>query len=150
MNKHRIRFVEKKDLNDLVRLCELHAHFERCSYDSAHKKQQLNQHLFNDNPSLWCLLAEINAEIVGYATFIPQFSTWDAEFYIYMDCLYLVEQARGYGIGEQLIDRIKQEAQKMGCSLIQWQTPEFNQRAIKFYDRIGAISKAKQRYFLDI
>ena len=38
----------------------------------------------------------------------------------------------------------------MRCSHIQWQTPEFNKRAIKFYDRIGAQSKSKMRYFLDV
>jgi hypothetical protein len=29
-----IRFVEKSDLEDLVRLCELHAIFEKSDYDS--------------------------------------------------------------------------------------------------------------------
>ena len=61
----------------------------------------------------------------------------------------MTEKARGFGTGEKLIDEIKAEARKLECDHIQWQTPDFNIRAIKFYDRIGATSKSKERYFLD-
>ena len=81
---------------------------------------------------------------------MKQFSTWDANFYIYMDCLFLTEESRGYGIGEKMMNVIKEEAEKLNCNLIQWQTPDFNTRAIKFYDRIGGISKTKERYFLKV
>lgn len=48
------------------------------------------------------------------------------------------------------MDKIKEEAQKLGCAMIQWQTPEFNKRAIKFYKRIGAVGKSKERFFLNV
>ena len=67
-----------------------------------------------------------------------------------MDCLFLTEESRGYGIGEKMMNVIKLEAKKLNCSLIQWQTPNFNTRAIKFYNRIGRISKTKERYFLKV
>ncbi len=81
---------------------------------------------------------------------MKQFSTWDAEFYIYMDCLFMDDKFRGFGIGEELVNRIKKETKENGCSHIQWQTPVFNKRAMKFYDRIGAQSKSKARYFLGV
>ncbi len=59
------------------------------------------------------------------------------------------ETSRGYGIGVQIMDKIKEESQKMGCNLIQWQTPDFNTGAIRFYKRIGATSKFKERFFLE-
>ncbi len=145
-----IRFAQKKDLERVVELCELHAIFEKSDYDATGKKEQLEDHLFSDTPSLYCLVAERNDQLVGYATFMKQFSTWDADFYIYMDCLFLTEESRGFGIGEKLKDRIKEEGKKLGCSLIQWQTPAFNTRAMKFYDRIGGVSKSKERYFLKL
>ncbi|MFT5917067.1 MAG: hypothetical protein ACI81T_003581, partial [Bacteroidia bacterium] len=49
-----------------------------------------------------------------------------------------------------LIRRIQSEAKKLNCSLIQWQTPDFNTRAMKFYKRIGASSKSKERFFLEV
>ena len=74
----------------------------------------------------------------------------DADFYIYMDCLFLTEKSRSLGLGEKLINRIKQECKRLQCNHIQWQTPDFNTRAMKFYNRIGAKSKTKQRYFLEV
>ena len=83
-----ILFDSISDLDDLVQLCELHAIFENCDYDSANKSEQLNEHLFSEKPTLFCLVVEHLAEIVGYATYMKQFSTWDAEFYIYMENKY--------------------------------------------------------------
>lgn len=110
----------------------------------------MGTHLFSDNPSLYCLVVEKDEELIGYATYMKQFSTWEANFYVYMDCLFLTENARGYGIGEKLMEQIKRETQNLCCKLIQWQTPEFNTRAMKFYDRIGGNAKTKERYSLNI
>lgn len=150
MKEPKIRFAEKSDLKDLVRLCEQHAEFEKCEYSSENKEQRLSEHLFSESPSLYCLLVEYHDEIVGYATYMKQFSTWDASYYIYMDCLFMADNSRSLGLGEKLIGRIKQEGANLQCSHIQWQTPDFNKRAMKFYERLGAKSKSKERYFLDI
>lgn len=144
----KIRFAVKADLAALVRLCELHASFEKADYNSTDKEAQLSNYLFAEKPVLFCLVVEHRDTIIGYATYMRQFSTWDADFYIYMDCLFLTEKSRGLGLGEKIIDRIKQEGQKLQCNYIQWQTPDFNKRAMKFYNRIGAKSKTKERYFL--
>lgn len=146
----KIRFAQKRDLTELVNLCKLHADFEKSEYNAEQKEVLLNKYLFSDFPSLFCLVVEKSNSLIGYATYMKQFSTWDADYYIYMDCLFMTEESRGFGIGEKLIHRIKEEAQKLGCMLIQWQTPDFNKRAMKFYKRIGAIGKPKKRYFLNV
>jgi len=145
-----IRFAQKKDVKRLIELCELHAQYENSSYSSAGKEHALIKHLFTETPSLYCLVALVNQEIIGYATYMKQFSTWDANFYLYLDCLFLTNESRGFGIGQKLIEFIKEDAIKLGCNQIQWQTPDFNKRAMKFYDRIGGVSKSKERYFLKI
>ncbi len=145
-----IRFAKAEDLPAIVNLCSLHAAYEKASYNASGKQEQLNEAIFCEAPDVYCLIAEVNGSIEGYAVYMRQYSTWDAAFYIYMDCLFLKEANRGYGIGEMLTDRIKREGAKLGCKLIQWQTPDFNVRAIKFYKRIGATSKTKERFFLEI
>ncbi|MCZ4408162.1 GNAT family N-acetyltransferase [Cryomorphaceae bacterium 1068] len=149
-NEPKIRFAQKKDLPNLIDLCTLHASFEKAEYEANGKKKLLDKYLFSNNPSLFCLVVEDESQLIGYATYMKQFSTWDACHYIYMDCLFLTEESRGYGLGEKLIERIKKETQQLGCKLIQWQTPVFNTRAMKFYERIGAFGKSKERYFLKV
>ncbi|MBS1731717.1 MAG: GNAT family N-acetyltransferase [Bacteroidetes bacterium] len=146
----KIRHVKKEDLTELVILCKEHAQYEKTEYNTLHKEQLLEECLFNDTPSLLCLVVEADKKLIGYTTYMSQFSTWEAAYYIYMDCLFLKEGWRGFGLGEKLIEEIKIEGKRLGCSLIQWQTPAFNTRAIKFYNRIGASSKTKERFFLTI
>ncbi len=148
--KSKIRFAEPSDMEQLVQLCEAHAHFEKSDYDSKGKATQLQGAIFASEPKLYCLVVESDGVLIGYATYMVQYSTWDAAPYIYMDCLYLKELARGLRIGEKLVRHIQKEGQKLGCNLVQWQTPDFNVRAIKFYKRLGASSKSKERFYLEV
>lgn len=151
MNENfKIRPIEKTELSRLVELCEAHAIYEKSEYSNIGKAEKLGLDLFGKSPKLFCLIAESDSKIVGYATYMKQYATWDAEEYIYMDCLFIEEEVRGFGLGEMLIRRIQSEAKKLNCSLIQWQTPDFNTRAMKFYKRIGASSKSKERFFLEV
>ena len=142
-----IRFAQPKDLDSLVKLCHAHAAFEKTNYNEEGKTEQLKSLLFKSN-KIYCLVVEYNNILIGYTTYMTQYSTWDANTYFYMDCLYLDEASRGFGIGEKLIQKIKNEAIALGIGSIQWQTPDFNEKAIKFYKRIGAFSKSKARFFL--
>jgi len=150
MGKAQIRFAKQEDLDELIGLCEEHALYEKADFSKEGKKGNLQSHLFSQTPTLYCLVIELDSKLIGYATYMKQFSTWDANFYVYMDCLYMSESSRGLGLGETLMNQIKDESIKLGCDLIQWQTPTFNQGAIKFYNRIGAVSKNKERFFLDL
>lgn len=150
MNSYLIRKAEPKDLPEIIQLCAEHAAFEQADYSSLGKADKLSAHLFNNPPACFCLVVEMDGALTGYATYSKEFSTWDADFYIHMDCLFLRPHARNMGIGEQLIKQIAQSAQALNCRLIQWQTPKFNSRAIKFYKRIGATEKEKLRFFLTV
>lgn len=147
---YKIRNAEPKDIDEIILLCIEHAEFERAKFSDVEKAEKLAEFLFSDNPPVFCLLVESEAgEILGYTTFMPEFSTWDADYYVYMDCLYLRPQARNFGIGEQLIKKVARFAKSRNIKQLQWHTPIFNERAIKFYRRIGANSKEKTRFFLD-
>ena len=94
------------------------------------------------------MVVEVDSIVVGYTSYTIDFSTWDAKQFLYMDCLYLEPDVRGYEIGEKLIDELKIIAQRENCVNMQWQTPVFNERAVKFYERIGAAGKEKVRFSL--
>lgn len=143
----KIRFAQEKDVPQLVGLCALHAEYEQSSYDPTNKLEALKEHLFNSQNPVRCLVVETEGELMGYASFIKQFSTWDAGFYIYLDCLYLKESIRGHGIGTKLMEQVKGYGISEGCHLVQWQTPDFNENAIAFYQKLGASSKTKERFF---
>jgi len=143
----KIRFAEEKDLTSIIELCKAHAQYERSSFKEENKKELLSKHILNPDSNIKCLIAESDTEIIGYATFFKQFSTWDVGYYIYVDCLFLKDSARGKGTGKQIMELIRAFSKEEGCSVIQWQTPDFNTRAIKFYSQLGAERKSKERFF---
>ena len=145
-----IRFAKKEDLPQIIELCREHAAYEGTEYDSVNKIELLSEFVFGQDQVLKCLVVEQINSIAGYATFMTQFSTWDAGFYLYLDCLFLRENSRGQGIGMLLIEEIKKYALVEKCNVIQWQTPLFNHEAISFYQKIGGISKTKERFCLNI
>lgn len=140
-----VRIAEKRDFEAIKRLVKAHAIFEKANTLSDNNLNRLKNYIFNTDV-VECLVVELNNEIVGYATFIKQFSTWNANYYIYLDCLYLNEKTRGKGIGTQIMDKIKTYSKSINCSEIQWQTPSFNKKAIGFYNKLGAESKTKERF----
>ncbi|MBC8753861.1 GNAT family N-acetyltransferase [Kordia sp. YSTF-M3] len=146
MTTYNIRFAKKEDIPQIIELCAAHAEFEQASYDADGKAELLKKHLFISENSVKCLVVEANQELVGYATFIKQFSTWDANHYVYLDCLFMKDKTRNQGLGLQLMEEIKAYAKNEECTIIQWQTPNFNTNAIRFYKRLGATSKNKERF----
>jgi ribosomal protein S18 acetylase RimI-like enzyme len=145
-----IRPVQDKDIDNVVELCALHAAYEESEYDRAGKASKLRHAIFTSNPSLFCFVAEQDGNIVGYSTATKEFSTWDAEYFLHMDCLYLLESTRGAGLGSLLIKKLKEFAVLHSCTHIQWQTPVDNVSGIKFYEKQGAVSKDKKRFYLDL
>lgn len=148
--EYSIRNCEPSDLPKLVVLCQKHAEYEKADFSPEGKQESLQKALFDAQPKLYCLVVATKETIVGYISYTFDYSTWDAATFIYMDCLFLEEQARSFGIGEVLIDKLKQIGIENNCINIQWQTPEFNERAIKFYNRIGANGKDKVRFTLNL
>lgn len=145
-----IRLAKRKDITEIISLCGEHASFEKAVFDPKNKAELFSKHLIDRDEGIQCLVVEAHGVLIGYASFMKQFSTWDASYYVYLDCLFLKKEFRGTGIGSKMMARIKAYAQAENCQIVQWQTPSFNESAIKFYERIGATSKTKERFFWEI
>lgn len=148
--EYQIRNVQVQDLTVLVELCRKHAEYEKASYNPTNKEQLLAEALFTENPKLFCWVVESNEQLIGYASYTFDYSTWDAGLFLYLDCLYLEPKCRGLGIGEEIMQKLREIARQNNCVNIQWQTPDFNKRAIKFYKRMGGLGNNKVRFVRDL
>lgn len=149
MKKYKIRKAIPADMPDIIELCIQHAMYEKASYSPLGKEEKLTNMLFGEANNLHCLIVESEEKAVGYATFSKESSTWNAAYYVHMDCLYLNEEFRGQQIGQELINRIIEFSKEIKASHIEWQTPVFNERAIRFYKRLGATDREKIRFTLN-
>jgi GNAT superfamily N-acetyltransferase len=141
-----VRAACGSDIHQLVQLIRDHASFERADPPSETLADDLPGMLFGPAARLHALVAETTDGVVGYATASLVASTWHAAQYLHLDCLYLAERARGVGIGGMLLESVRELASGLGATHVEWQTPEWNEGAIRFYDRSGATRRAKQRY----
>ncbi|MEJ8641831.1 GNAT family N-acetyltransferase [Streptomyces sp. MS1.HAVA.3] len=133
--------VRRARVGDLPRLAVLmheHIAYEKSAPRPSDLAERLGPRLFAEGARLWVLLAETPEGVVaGYAACSAEFSFWDARDYLHMDCLYLAEESRGHGLGAALMDGVTGLARELGLDHVQWQTPVWNEGAIRFYDRLG-------------
>ncbi|HTN36696.1 MAG TPA: GNAT family N-acetyltransferase [Arachidicoccus sp.] len=144
-----IRAADPGDLDSLILLCREHAVYEGATYYIEGKKVLLGQALFGNSPRLYCYVIEFENANIGYFSYTFDFSTWAAQQFLYLDCLYLQPAHRGKKIGDIVFEKLKVIARDKGCVSIQWQTPISNHKAIRFYNRMGAEGKDKIRFLLN-
>ncbi|WP_367325477.1 N-acetyltransferase family protein [Streptomyces sp. HUAS ZL42] len=148
----RVRHAGPADLPRVTELAAQHAAYERAEPPVPDLAERLGNLLFDTpQPRLSCLVAELpDGEVVGYATCAPEFSTWEGREHLHMDCLFLSPGHRGLGLGVLLMDAVLAEARRLGLSEVQWQTPAWNDGALRFYHRLGARAREKLRYVLPV
>jgi len=83
--KYCIRLAADKDQQVLLQLMKEHALYEghELEFSSRHQKLSSLEAL-----PVTIFVVESNSNLIGYMSVIKQFSTWDLEWYLYLDCLY--------------------------------------------------------------
>jgi GNAT superfamily N-acetyltransferase len=130
----------------LIELCAEHAAYEGASYDPQGKVESLTRALF---APIHACTPGLSSSVVAWWDMrrrLRSFPAFDAACFLHMDCLYLREETRGLGLGRQLVMEIASLAYRLGCVNVQWQTPVWNERAIRFYQRLGGEGKEKVRF----
>lgn len=133
-----IRNATPTDIFTIMELIYLKAEFDGFPESVSATPQKIAADLFGEKRLEFVLLAEIEAKVVGFATYHFIYSTFLASPGIWLDDLYVKAEYRSHQIGQALMLRLCQIAQENGCGRIDWTVAVTNERAIKFYQRIGA------------
>lgn len=119
---------------DLV--CEL-ASFEKEADKVAITIETLKKDGFGKQLKFHCFVAEKQGSVIGMALIYPRYSTWKGAI-IHLEDLIVKETFRGLGIGDALLNEVVSYAHKQGAKRINWEVLDWNEGAIKFYERKGA------------
>ena len=76
--------------------------------------------------------------MIAFALFFSNFSTFLAQPGLYLEDLYVKPAHRGAGVGEALLARLGALALERGCGRLEWSVLDWNEHAIRFYERMGA------------
>lgn len=92
---------------------------------------------FGPQPRFEVLLAEDDGKALGFALFFPNYSTWEGRAGLFIEDLFVREEARGRGLGRQLVTAVAAIARARGCPRIDLNVLDWNPTR-DFYHRIGA------------
>lgn len=106
--------------------------------------------LIAGDAGLSILVAEDGGRLTGYVALTFDWSLWTASRYAHMDCLFVSEAYRNAGTGALLMQAAMDVARGEGAGRMEWQTPDWNRRAERFYLAQGARSLSKLRFTLDL
>ncbi|MBU3679211.1 MAG: GNAT family N-acetyltransferase [Candidatus Kapabacteria bacterium] len=76
---------------------------------------------------------------LGYAIILETYSSFLALPTMYLEDIFVREDARKHGVGSLLFDHVVQLARSRGCGRVDWQVLDWNRLARDFYERRGAL-----------
>jgi GNAT superfamily N-acetyltransferase len=115
------------------------AAYEKLLHEVEATEATIGAALFNDDPRLFCELAEWNGEVAGFAVWFLNFSTFSGRSGIYLEDLFVRPALRGKGIGKALLAHLASQCVANGWSRLQWSVLDWNTPSIEFYKSLGAV-----------
>ena len=136
--KHTLRPAAPADLAAIVSLIRELADFEELTHLVVVTPDSLAPHLFGERPVAEAVVGEVDGNVVAFALFFTNFSTFLGRPGLYLEDLYVQPAHRGTGLGKALLQHLASLAVSRGCGRFEWSVLDWNQRAIDFYQKVGA------------
>ncbi|NEP12279.1 MAG: GNAT family N-acetyltransferase [Symploca sp. SIO2C1] len=133
-----IRPAVANDVPVIFELIKALAEYEKLSHAVTGNAQTLKEHLFGTRPYAEAIIAESQGQVVGFALFFYNYSTFLTKPGIYLEDLFVLPEFRGQGIGKVLITAVAELAVERDCGRLEWSVLDWNEPAIAFYRRLGA------------
>jgi GNAT superfamily N-acetyltransferase len=133
-----IRAATPGDVGGMLALMYELAEFEKLTHLFIATVDDLRDALFGARPSAEAIVAERDGAMIGYALFFHNYSTFLGRRGLYLEDLYVRPTERGTGLGSQMLRYLAALAVERQCGRFEWSVLDWNQRAIDFYEKMGA------------
>jgi len=135
----RIVTATKRDVPLILEFIRELAAYERHLERVEATEARILETLFGAEPAASVIFAFDGDKPLGFAVFYFTYSTFAGLPGIYLEDLFVKPEARGLGIGRQLLRYLARLAKEKGCWRIEWAVLHWNETAIGFYRKLGAI-----------
>src|SRR5689334_18355380 len=142
-----IRAASLEDVSIILELIHALATYERAPDEVLATKEQLVEVLFGRKPAAEVLLAFEDQSAVGFAVYFFNFSTWLGRPGLYLEDLFVKPEMRGRGYGRALLVHLAKIARDHNCGRMEWAVLTWNDPAIEFYKKLGAMPLEEWRVF---
>ena len=147
MDGFKIKAAEKTDVPLILSFIRELAEIEEFPFEITVTDADLERSLFGEHPAAEVLLFYLGAEPVGFAVYYQTFATATGKPGLHLDDLYIRPQFQGAGIGKKALGYLASLAKERGYGRFEWWALKWNERAIGFYESIGARNMQELRIF---
>ncbi|MFF8290841.1 GNAT family N-acetyltransferase [Streptomyces sp. NPDC016309] len=134
-----IRSAVVDDVPALYAMVRELAEYEKALDEVRASEEQLREALFGERPAAFAHVAETEeGEVVGFALWFLNFSTWRGVHGIYLEDLYVRPGMRGGGYGKALLRELARICVARGYERLEWSVLDWNAPSIRFYESLGA------------
>ncbi len=134
-----VRAATKADVPIILAFIKKLADYERLSHEVIATEKILNETLFGRRRTAELAIAFYKKDPVGFVLFFHNYSTFLGQPGIYIEDLYVEEAFRRRGFGRALLNYVAQLAQERRCGRLEWSVLDWNEPAINFYQKLGAV-----------
>lgn len=115
------------------------ARYERLSHEVVATEELLRENLFGKRRTAEVAIGYLDAKPVGFVLFFYNYSTFLGKPGLYIEDLFVDEEYRGRGYGRALLLHVARLAKERNCGRLEWSVLDWNQSAIDFYKKLGAL-----------
>ncbi|MDB4949584.1 MAG: N-acetyltransferase [Gemmatimonadetes bacterium] len=139
MPEVRIRPASSGDADVFLALVDALADYEKLARPTPEARGRLVHDAFGPAPNrIRVFIAELDGAPVGYAITCETYSSFLALPTLYLEDLFVLPEARRYGVGRAAFRHLAGEAVRGGYGRMEWVVLDWNQLAIDFYEKLGA------------
>ena len=137
----RVRPIAPADVAAVWELLRGLAEYEKLTQEVTASEAGLRETLFGARPAAEVLIGFANNEPAALAVFFHNFSTFLGKPGLYLEDLFVQPEWRGRGFGRAMLTHLARLAVERGCGRMEWAVLDWNQPAIDFYLKIGAVPR---------
>ena len=137
-----IRRAVREDCPRLMELIRELALYEKAPEEVTVTLQHFEESGFGEHPVWWAFVAEIDGVVMAFALYYIRYSTWKGQR-MYLEDILVTKEMRGKGLGSLLFERLIEEMQEKKLNGMVWQVLEWNEPALRFYEKYHATFDAE-------
>jgi GNAT superfamily N-acetyltransferase len=136
--KLKIEPISEPNFNEFLFLIEKLAEYEHLSPPDEQAKARLKHDGLGGVQKYEAYLGRLDEKAVGYLIFFYTYSSFLALPTLYLEDIFILQEHRRCGFGQQMFDFCVELAQERGCGRIEWCVLSWNKPAIEFYEKNNA------------
>ncbi len=134
----RIEQATEEDVPLILKFIKELAEYERALDRVSATEEGLRVTLFGPKSYAEAIIARESDEPVAFALYYFSYTSFSAQPGLYLEDIFVRPAARELGLGRKLITFLAQKAIERNCARMEWSVLNWNELAIRFYQRLSA------------